>query len=139
MNKVRTSVAEMFIDDDGILQIKMLDGVHITLEKVKEYFEVSHQLTHDTKVLVMVDNTLDYSITDDAKRYASSSVALKNRIATAVVTNSVINRLMGSLYIKLYKPMVPTKMFYNEETALKWLKSFYVMPGDKFIKPKKRK
>ena len=138
MNKVRTSVAEMFIDEDGILQIKMLEGVHITLEKVKEYYEASCQLTKFSKVLVMVDNTLDYTITDEAKKYSAGEEASRNKIAIAVISNSIANKLAANLYIKFYKPIVPTKMFSDKSAALKWLKTFYVMPGDKFEKPKKK-
>ncbi|MGQ0828934.1 MAG: DUF7793 family protein [Bacteroidota bacterium] len=138
MNKVRTSVAEMFIDEDDILRIKILKGVHVTLEKSKEYYQASNQLTKNNKVLVMVDASQDYTITDEAKEYGASEEVSKNRIAVAIVTNSIANRLTVNLYIKFYKPIVPTKMFSEEQAALKWLKTFFIMPGDKFNRPKKK-
>ncbi|MGZ4059110.1 MAG: DUF7793 family protein [Bacteroidia bacterium] len=138
MNKVRTSVAEMFIDDDGILRFKMLEGAHITLEKIKEYYEAGNRLAGNKKVLVLIDGQLNYTITDEAKKYSASAEAVQNRIAVAFVTNSVANRLVINLYIKFDKPVVPTKMFSSEAAALKWLKTFYIMPGDKFSRPKKK-
>jgi hypothetical protein len=138
MNKVSTSVAEMFIDDDGILHIKMLEGGHVTLEKIKEYTQLASLLARNKKFLVLIDGRLDYTITDEAKKYAASEEISKDRIASGLVTNSIANKLTINLYIKFYKPVVPTKMFSDKTAAIKWLKTFYILPGDKFVKPKKK-
>jgi hypothetical protein len=139
MNRIRTSVAEMFIDSDGILHIKILEGVHVTIEKSKEYYNVSNQLLEGKKALVLVDGSAKFTITKEAKAYGAGIEIAENRIAVAFVTNSLVNKVMVNCYIKLYKPIVPTQLFSSEENALKWLKTFFVMPGDKYIKPKKRK
>jgi hypothetical protein len=139
MDKVRTSVAEMYIDEDGILQIRFFRGVEVTLEKAIEYYAVSNDLLNNQKSLVLVDASEDYQITEEAKAYVQTEEAMKNRIAIAFVTNSLANQLMFNLYVKFYKPLVPLKMFSNKTAALKWLKSFYVMPGDKFELKKKKK
>ncbi|HEY0030184.1 MAG TPA: hypothetical protein VGC65_05455 [Bacteroidia bacterium] len=135
---IKTSVAEMHLDEDGILCIKMLPGVDVTLEKVKEYFEVSNQLLAGKMALVLFDATAEYSITEEAKAYVSGKEASQNRIAIAYLTRSVTNGLMLNLYLKIYSPPVPTRMFSSKGRALKWLNSFYVMPGDKFVRVKRR-
>ncbi len=127
----------MFIDEDGILQIKMLEGSNITLEKIKEIYDQSQLLAENAKVLALIDGSSDYDMSDEAKKYAAGEEALKNRVATAIVTNSITNRLMINLYIKFYKPLVPTKMFSDKDAAIKWLKTFYIMPGDKFYRKKR--
>ena len=137
MNKVSTSVAEMYIDEDGILQILFFRGVEVTLEKAKEYYAVSNDLLNNQKSLVLVDASEDYQITEEAKAYIQTEEAMKNRIAVAFVTKSIANQLMFNLYLKFYKPLVPMKMFSNKTVALNWLKSFYVMPGEKFELKKK--
>ncbi len=139
MNKVSTSVAEMYIDEDGILQIRFYRGVTVTLEKVKEYYAVSNDLLNNQKSLVLIDASEDYEITEEAKAYGQTEEAMKNRIAIAFVTKSLANQLMFNLYLKFYKPLVPMKMFANKESALIWLKSFYVMPGEKYELKKKKK
>jgi hypothetical protein len=139
MDKVSTSVAEMYIDEDGILQIRFFRGVEVTLEKAIEYYAVSNDLLNNQKSLVLVDASEDYQITEEAKAYVQTEEAMKNRIAIAFVTNSIANQLMFNLYVKFYKPLVPLKMFSNKTAALKWLKTFYVMPGDKFELKKKKK
>lgn len=138
MNKVITSVAEMHIDEDGILRIKILPGANLTLDAVKEYFDATQKLLAGKKALVLFDGSAEYQISEEAKAYGSSEVIASTRIAIAYVTKSITNKLMFNLYLSVYKPSVPTKMFSNPESAVKWLKSFYVMPGDKFERKKRK-
>ena len=137
MNKVVTSVSEMYIDDDGILRIKILPGAKMTIDTLKEYLETSSKLLNGKKALVLVDGSADYEITEEAKAYGSSKEVTDTRIAIAYVTRSISNKLMFNLYLSVYKPAVPTKMFSSENSGLKWLKTFFVMPGDKFERKKK--
>ena len=137
MNKVVTSVSEMYIDDDGILRIKILPGAKMTIDTLKEYLETSSKLLNGKKALVLVDGSADYEITEEAKAYGSSKEVTDTRIAIAYVTKSISNKLMFNLYLSVYKPAVPTKMFSSENSGLKWLKTFFVMPGDKFERKKK--
>lgn len=138
MNKVVTSVAEMYIDADGILRIKILPGAHLTIDTVKEYFDATQKLLAGKKALVLFDGSAEYLITEEAKAFGASELVTSTRIAIAYVTRSISNKLMFNLYRIVYKPSVPTKMFSSEVSALKWLRSFYVMPGDKFERKKKR-
>jgi len=138
MKKVETSIAEMHIDEDGILQIRIKKGVHLTLESIKEYYAETNKLLGENKALVLFDASADYTITEEAKAFGQTEEATKNRIAIAYVTNSLTNKLVFNLYTKLYKPKVPMKMFSSKENGLKWLKTFYVLPGEKYIRKKKR-
>jgi len=137
MNKVITSVAEMYIDEDGILRIKILTGTKLTIVAMKEYLEASYKLLNGKKALVLFDGTAEYEVTEEAKAFGASKEVQDTRIAIAFVTKSITNSLMFNLYLKVYKPEVPTKMFSSNESGLKWLRSFYVMPGDKFERKKK--
>ncbi len=138
MNKVVTSVAEMQIDEDGILRIKILPGANLTLDTVKEYFEATQKLLAGKKALVLFEAVSEYTISEEAKAFGSSDEVVDTRFAIAYVTNSITNRLIYNVYVSVYKPKVPMKMFSSEESGLKWLKSFYVMPGDKFERKKRK-
>ncbi|MFL5763469.1 MAG: hypothetical protein ACJ77K_05950 [Bacteroidia bacterium] len=137
MNKVITSVAEMYMDEDDILRMRILPGADITLDKVKENYEASLRLLNGRKALVLTDGTAEYTISDEAKHFSAGPEASAGRIAVAYLTRSVTNKLMFNLYLKIYAPLVPTKMFSSEDAALRWLRSFYVMPGEKFVRKKK--
>lgn len=138
MKKITTSVAEMYIDEDGILRIKILPGVNINKENFKEYFDASVKLLEGKKALVLFNASSEYTITDEEKKIGTSKEVADTRIAIAYVTRSLANKLMFNLFISVYRPTVPAKMFASEAKGLKWLKSFYVLPGEKFERKKKK-
>ncbi len=137
MNKVRTSISEIYIDNDGILYVEMFENADVTLEKVKENFDALKKLLGSDKALVLIKIKKGFKFHSDARRYAALAGNEINRVATAFVVNSFASKLVVNLYIKFNKPAVPTRMFLSEKNALKWLRSFYILPGDAFIKTKK--
>ena len=128
----------MYIDDDGILRVTLFEGANVDLENIKENYKTYKSLLGERKALLLIDSRVKYTFTKEARKYAAGSEMILDRMATAFVVNSFANKLIANIYIKFYKPVVPTKMFSSEESALRWLRSFYVLPGDKFVKPKKR-
>ncbi len=139
MNKIRTSVAEMFIDDNGILHIEMFAGAKITPEKVTENFAGIKKLLGDNKALTLITTKGGFQFRSEARRYAAMNLDSVNRTATAFVVKSFADKLVVNLYIKFNKPVVPTRMFLSEENALKWLQTFFIMPGDEYLRPKRKK
>ena len=139
MNKIRTSISDIYIDDDGILRVVMHPAADMTLEKLKENFEAIKQLLGNNRALVLINTKTSFKFRSEARSYAAINEGTINRVATAFVVNSFANKLIVNLYIKFNKPVVPTRMFLSEENALKWLKTFFVMPGDDCLKPGKKK
>lgn len=138
MSKVVTSVSEMFIDDDGILRITVIEGAIVSLEKMKEHLEASSKLLEGRKALTLVEGAFKFDMSKEASELLASEKGAENRIAAAFVTNSFFNKVWFNFYLKFNKPVTPTKMFNSVDKALVWLKTFYVMPGDKFERKKKR-
>lgn len=138
MKKAETSIAEMHIDEDGILQTKIKKGAHLTVENLREYYKLTNILLEGKKALVLFDASEEYTTTDEADTYGQSEEATANRIAIAYITNSISNKLRFNLYRKFYRPKVPMKMFSKKENGLKWLKSFFIMPGEKYISKRKK-
>ena len=44
--------------------------------------------------------------------------------AFGILIGSTTSRVLGNFYLGINKPTVPTKLFDNEEEAIKWLKQF---------------
>jgi hypothetical protein len=45
-------------------------------------------------------------------------------IAVALCSGNLSLKILGSLYIKINKPMIPTKFFDDREKGKAWLKGF---------------
>lgn len=62
------------------------------------------------------------AITDTEARVLSASVeGSKYKIADAFVIDSLGQQLIMNIYIKLQKPHVPTRFFFDEDAAIEWL------------------
>ena len=139
MAKIKTSISEMYIDSEEILHIEMLQGADVTLDKAKENFIAIKQLLNGKKALILINIKPGFKFRSEARIYAANNQNEFNRVATAFVVNSFAGKLVVNLYIKFNKPLVPTRMFLSEENALKWLRTFFIMPGEKYLGAGKKK
>ncbi len=66
---VKTSTAEIWLDEDGILQAVNLPGSHETLETARENVEASNKIMQGKPYLVLVDLRGLSSIERKARRF----------------------------------------------------------------------
>ncbi|MBI3519811.1 MAG: hypothetical protein HY062_10700 [Bacteroidetes bacterium] len=124
VKKIKTPMNEIWIDSEGFLVLKPLEGTEMDLPEVKACFEAYRSLgigPHN-KVLELIDAS-DGSMTADARSYAAE-VGKDYFIAAAIVSNSLAVRLVVNFFNTFYKHTVPFKMFSTEEAARKWLRTF---------------
>jgi hypothetical protein len=136
MDQLETSVAFLRIDKDGILHIRMKKGVHLTLENLIEYYKATDRLLKGKKALVLLDASEEFEVSPEARTYMNSDEANRNRIALAYVTSSIANQLLFNIVNSISPKKLPRRMFSDQKKALRWLKSFYILPGEKFVKKK---
>lgn len=63
------------------------------------------------------------STTEARKKYADSDYVNTYRIADAFIVKSLSVRIVANFFINVTKPKVRTKLFTNDEEAIKWLES----------------
>ena len=124
MKKIRTKINEKWVDEHGILWIKVIEGASIDLENLIEDASVNDSLTGGKKALALYDARSFFTITPEASDYVKSGILNRSRIATAVVTDKLAARLIVNVVTLVKKPETPLKMFNNEKDALAWLNSF---------------
>jgi len=124
MKKIKTKINEKWVDENGVLWIKVIDGASIDLENLIEDASVNDSLTDGKKALALYDARNFFTITPEASDYVQSGILDTSRIATAVVTNKLAARLLVNVIMLVKKPKTPLKMFNNEQSALQWLETF---------------
>ncbi|MGZ3862166.1 MAG: DUF7793 family protein [Bacteroidia bacterium] len=123
MKKTVTGINEKWVDDDGILWMRTLEGAHIDLKALQADASVNDELTEGKKALVLYDARNFFTITPEANEYLRSGILNESRIATAVVTDKLAVRLLVNGLNMFKKTGSPLKMFATEQAALKWLHS----------------
>lgn len=101
---------------------RIRDGAEISLEEAKEMVEIGSELTKDIRVGALVDARAHFTDTNEARQYFAENTQKNQFAAVAVITSSLAQRLIINFYINFNRPNVPTKMFGDEEEAMKWLR-----------------
>lgn len=123
-HKVELSHSEVFLREDGIVEIDVKENADIGVEQCKELTTTYEDLLEDKKY-PLLHIVGDYvTMTKEAREYASSIEGLKFSKAEAFVINSLPHKILANFYMKMNKPSVPTKFFRTKQEAVVWLLKF---------------
>ena len=66
------------------------------------------------------------SSTKEARDFLASEAGCEGVLAAAVLIGSPIGSMIGNFFIRISKPLRPTKIFSDEEEAKKWLAQYVI-------------
>lgn len=64
--------------------------------------------------------------TKEARDFLASEKGCEGVIAAAILIGSYTTSMIGNFFLRVNKPVVPTKLFTCEEEAKKWLSQFVI-------------
>lgn len=114
-----TSTIRLEYREDRILRITILPNSRIDIQQARQNWETAARLIGNIRVAVLVDATAEHQLTRLAQEYASEQS--HHRVAMAVVTQSTITRLLTTLYVAIFRPAIPVKLFSSASAAESWL------------------
>lgn len=109
---------------DGICRTKVKPNSDITLEDAMENTAVVTSFFNGQKFPIMIDARDIKSMSREARSHFSTNGRDSKTNAFGIIVKSPISRVIGNFFLGINKPAVPSKLFENEEKALKWLKNF---------------
>lgn len=113
-----------WMGDDGIARTKVKPNIEITLEYALENTEAVSSLYIDKKFPILIDSRGIRSMSREAREHFSTRGRDSKTNAFGIVIKSPLSRVVGNFFLGLNKPAVPTRLFDNEEDAIKWLKNY---------------
>lgn len=122
-NRASTSIADIYMREDGILEIRVKEDAEVDEAALLENFEATLPLTGGKKVPALLDCRRHFFISSEA-RALTAKLASDHRTAHAMVLSSLAIRLIANFYLNVNKPSQPTKVFTNYDEAVDWLKGF---------------
>jgi hypothetical protein len=96
----------------------------LDLKSAKETVDLRLDMAEGVNHLVLIDAQQVKTITKEARDYFASEEGSKFIIASALVLNSTVGKLLGNFFLQISKPKVPLHLFTNKNDALEWLNSF---------------
>jgi len=130
IGKTTNTVVYITESDPDILLIVPREGTMDNSKDAREnvafYHEYARSLGKRCGSLVIMSNMLSQDV--EARRvYAEIDPHLI--YAGALVVESALSRALGSFFIGLSRPVVPTKLFDSIENAIEWLKTIRPVQG----------
>ena len=105
------------------LHVNYLKHGKLTLEDAHQIIKTSTQLLFDNNVCkapLIISSERNISYSDTAKAYLASKEVNEKLLCIAIIAANSFQALVANLFISLNSPMVPTKLFFNRESALSW-------------------
>jgi len=111
--------------EDGILIAEYKKGLKITLEIAMECVEARIEFTQGNSYPALADIRYITGTTREARDYLSKDDII-GVTAGAILVNSAFSTLLGNFFLRITfkKNTIPTKLFANKTSAVKWLKQF---------------
>jgi hypothetical protein len=122
MKTFETKAFLMTIHDDLLIEFKVKANVNLQASDVWESRDLSLDHIPNKKFFVLFEGDEDASVSGEARRAGASEEYTKHVSALALYSNKAYERIIGSLFLKINKPLVPTEFFDNREQAIAWLK-----------------
>lgn len=122
--KIETKTAEIWIDDDEIVHLKIKEGAKIDLQQVQKHFNIYKKLgCQKNKTLHLFEGGAFFTFEKAAMQYVYKHVK-HFFLASAIVNNSLAVRINIDLFNSFINTSFPFKTFSTNREAQKWLSTF---------------
>lgn len=112
----------MTIHDDLLIEFKVKKNMTLQEKDVWESRDLSVNYMPNKKFSVLMEAEENFDVSGDARRAGASQEYSKHVAALALCSNKLHETIIGILFLKINKPIVPTKFFDDRNKALQWLK-----------------
>jgi hypothetical protein len=124
MRTFETEVYTMNVHQNGYLEFKVKKDTLLEPDDLWLSRKQSLEYLPAHKFAVLMESDDFFQLGTETRRVGASKEYSKDLIAVAFYSRNLSLKILGSLYIKINRPPVPTKFFDDREKAEEWLKSF---------------
>lgn len=121
MENLKIHCAELSFHNKDIIRFRLLDDIDIEKKDAEEAIEAINTITQRKKYYLLTETGNNFTASAEAREYMASNIGSTSILANAIYLKSLPIRLIINVYVKINKPVVPTKVFNSEELALEWL------------------
>ena len=120
---IDTRTARIGLNEDGLVIVRIKDGALQSLTDAKENLAASVAETGGKRRPLLVDIRSAQPLEADARHHYSGQTLVERFLALALlIDGSPFGRMMGTVYLRIAQPGIPTQVFSNEAQAVEWLK-----------------
>ena len=121
VEEILTEIASIKKLENGIIRVAIKDEAHLTADNLEENFQTYIELMDgDTAPFLIIVNdtaTIDSTGRVEYNKKTRNEVRAKD----ALVIKSPATMLLINSQVKFIKPIIPTQVFLDEASAIRWL------------------
>ncbi len=102
-----------------IICMTVVEGIELEQNDAKEAIAEAIELANGKEYVILFNVNVSGNISFEAREEFAKS---KKRLAVAIVTTSLANKLLGNFFIKFHKPLSSSRIFTDEQSAIEWLR-----------------
>lgn len=110
-----------WLGEDGIVRVRIKPHVTVDLADAEAAMRASVELLGASRGPLLVDMTDARELTRDARKYFASPVSGRCHSGVGLIVRSPVARAIGNFFLGINRPIIPTRLFYDEECAATWL------------------
>lgn len=117
------TVSILYFKTEKLFFYAIKPNFEISLDDIKEIFRVTKELAGNDEVFSITDirnlgfEHLPKEVTD----YTAKNPFIKQQLKNAIIIEGIGQKIFGNFYLNVLRPARQTKLFNNNESALKWL------------------
>jgi hypothetical protein len=119
----KTETPDMFLSiENETLICSYKQRLDMNLDIAKRIVQARIEFTQGESYPILIDFSHLKSATKEARDYMNDpDGGLKGLVGGAFLSNSVVATVFINLYLKINKPIIPSKFFTEKAEALNWL------------------
>lgn len=122
-NLIDTPYCSTWIEN-GIIHHVYKPNIIIDIDIAKKLVDHRLKVTNNITRPVFVDVCNLVAIKADARKYLAGPEAIKYISAGAIFLDNYLLFLVGTVFLKIDNPLIPSRLFTDKEKALLWLEQF---------------
>ena len=118
---IRTSVADVFTEQDGTVVLRFLSGSNVTAEATREVMRAQISAARGGKRPTLADLRGIASNERESRELAAGPEIGAVTSRMAMVVGNPVNRIFGNFFLRVTRPGYPARIFTDEVSARRWL------------------
>ena len=108
--------------EPGIVESCVNEGAAIDVEDIWEIRRANEFFCPGRKYAILVAPDNFNSITEEARALTASESFSHHTCGKALMVHNTATRLVAEFYLRINKPIMPTRVFTDRNKAIRWLK-----------------
>lgn len=124
MSRTKKAICGQLTDlNNGTIEV-VFNEVLISVQDAKQHCREATAFVDAQPKPFLVDLRQVKKTNSGVRKVFASEFAVESANACAVLTTSGLSKVIGNMFLRVNKPLIPTKLFTDRQKAEAWLQQF---------------